>query len=444
MKSLFLLIALYTISGKQAIPSGEIPTGSSCVYEQTGNKSGQMTAGNELTLRISGYDGLWLHSVTLSMHSNTSAGAGELQLTLGESTLWSISDAPFNDESWAGSYSTEWVDIKKRFAWLTVKEGAELTLHIKASKNSLYLQSVAVEYSAPQEETFTVSFETFSSANIPSMTESAANAGVDLPGMSVNDNQWRFFGWSPEPTEETNQIPAVYKAGTTFHPTANCTLYAVYVREGELQPWLPTDDLSQDDYLIAMYEPVTAYMMHAIGPVENGMIATVNQFLSCDDGWVSMPLEAYSPDAIYTLSVKNDTITIRHKATNTVVRPASGGKFISSGSNVWTITPTSVATDNMPRYVLSGIVGSKRYYWSFYLGTDALIYFRPTDNADQQHDLLFYAVSDMGEVVNYYTSYAFGNGLDTNYIDNIPSYMMQFGPYRLTIKDGKKYMQINE
>lgn len=444
MKSLFLLIALYTISGKQAVPSGDLPSGSLCTYEQTGNRSGQMTAGNELTFTLSGYDGLWLHSVTLSMHSNTSAGAGSMQLTLGESVLWSIEDASFDDPSWAGAYSTSWVDLKQRLTWVKVNDGAELVLHIQASKNSLYLQSVAVEYSAPQEEVFTVSFETYTSGHLPSLTETGANSGVELPEMWIDDATWQFYGWSSTPIEKAEQTPAVYKPGTIFYPSANCTLHAVYVRQGEQQPWLPTDDLTMDDYMIALYEPVTGLMLHAIGAVENGMLATVNQTLYYDEGQVAFPQEMCSGDAIYTLSVVHDTLTIRHKATNTAVKPASGGKFSPSGSNVWTIAPMEVTSDQMPRFCISGMAGAKVYYVSFYLGTDAEFYFRPTADAGQQHDLLLYALADMGETSLFYSSYAFGTGSETLYTDEPTTYQMLIGPCKLMIKDGKKYMQINE
>lgn len=445
MKAIFLLIALYTIAGKDAQPSGDIPAGSTCVYEQSGNRSGQMTAGNDLRLTIGGYEGLWLHSITLSMRSNTSAGAGELRLTLGESVLWTISDAPFSDASWAGAYSTEWVDLKQRFTWLKVNEGNELNLHIQASQNSLYLQSVAVEYSKPQAEKYKVSFKTYSSVTIPPMTEDEENAGVVLPTVPVNAASWQFFGWAHEAIDSSDRMPAVYKPGTTFHPESDCTLHAVYVQKGEPQPWLPTDDLEQDDYMIAIYEPGSSFMLHAIGAVENDMLAAVNQTLYSDEnGWVAMPQSALTSDAVYTLGVRNDTLSIRHKATDSPVKLASGNKLSSSGTNTWIITPMNVESDDMPRFSISGRAGSKRYYLSYYIGTDAMFYFRPTNDANQPHDLLLYALNDMGETTYLYTSFALANHLETNPIDNPNTYQMQLGPYKFVIKGGKKYMQINE
>ena len=89
MKSLFLFIALYTISGKQVVPSGDQPSGLSCVYEQTSSRSGQLTAGTELTLTLNDYAGMRLQQVTLLMHSNQSAGAGSLLMQVGDfSYIW--------------------------------------------------------------------------------------------------------------------------------------------------------------------------------------------------------------------------------------------------------------------------------------------------------------------------------------------------------------------
>ena len=67
LNTIFLLVSLYTISGKQAVASGDIPEGATCEYVQSGNKSGQMTAGNDLTLTMNGYEGMTLRSITLEM-----------------------------------------------------------------------------------------------------------------------------------------------------------------------------------------------------------------------------------------------------------------------------------------------------------------------------------------------------------------------------------------
>ena len=445
MNSLFLLIALYTISGKQATASGDIPSGSTCGYVQTGSQSGQMTAGNEITLTLHGYDALQLQSVTLSMKSNTSAGSGELQLNVGETEVWSIADAAFNKDTWAGAYSKDWVNISHSLGGLVVPNDAPIVLHIKASKNSLYLQSVAVEYIGGQTEKYTVSFRTYSSQQVGPLTETQANAGVVLPDVEVSDASWQFYGWASAPIDMQETQPQVYMAGAIYYPDADCTLHAVYVQHDEPQPWWPTDDLTLGDYLIGLYEPVNSYMYVATGGVTNGMLATVNMSVTTTDGRASMPTSSCAEANVYTLSVNNDTLTIQHKATNSAVLMGGNGKFAktSAANNAWIIAPQEVGTDAMPHYTISSEAGGKTYYISFNVYADE-VYLCPTTEQTRQHDLLLYALSDIQDITWQYSSYAFGSGVQNTYQENTSIYRMPVGPYMLIIKNGKKYLQINE
>lgn len=446
MKTLFLLIALYTITSKQAVPSGDIPAGSSCAYEQSGNRSGQLTADNELILTLNGYDGIQLQSVTLSMKSNTSAGAGQLQLKVGETSVWNISDAPFSSSSWAGAYSTEWVNLTHSLGGMIVPQDAPITLHIKASQNSLYLQSVAVEYAGQQAEAHTVAFNTHVSQRVSSITEEQPDGGVILPDFVLEDEDWLFLGWSPVPVDESEQLPTVFTPGSVYHPAEDCTMHAVYAQYGEQQPWLPTDDLTQQDYLIALYEPVNQTLWTATGDVQKGMIASVTKTIAAEDGWVAMPHELCTDNAVYTIAVTHDTLTIRHKASNSLVALAAdaGGKFAKTNSGLpWKITADQ--TDGaMPAYDVYGMIGTQAYYISCYLANDANIYFRPTKYADQRHDILFYALSDRMATASLYSSYPFGDALPVNHPDAGQVYTVQIGPCVMTIINGKKYLQINE
>lgn len=447
MKAFFLLIALYTISGKQAVPSGDIPAGSSCVYEQTDGRSGQLTAGNSLMLTLSGCEGMTLHSVTLRMHSNTRSGAGAMTMAIGEAPIWMIYTAPFNNESWYGDYSKEWVDISQSFSGLYVPQGDDITLQISASENSLYLQSVQLNYSAPQPKTYTVSFDTHIAQTIDPVTELEASGGILLPDIELDDADWRFYGWADEAVGESQQAPSVCRAGSMYFPSTDCTLHAVYVQESDVQPWLPTDDLLLEDYLIAQYEPQTGLMLYATGPVlDNGSIAAIQKQLPMENGWVSMPTDMELVDAVYTLRVKNDTLTIRHKATDTPVLLVNGGNFSSTShtNNAWRISPSSVESDDMPRHVISGIAGGKLYYFSFYVEIGSTVTFRPTSSATQQHDLMLFAISDRDLPDWLYTSFPSVSGLTNTVVDGMPAYQMHIGSTILTIKNGKKYLQINE
>lgn len=444
MKSLFLLIALYTITGKQAVPSGDIPEGATCTYVQTARNNGQMTAGNTIDLTIDGYDGVTLQSVTLMMKSNKASGAGELQMKVGNADVWNIADQAFNSSSWAGKYSTDWMEISHSLDGRVVPKGAAITLHIMASANSLYLQSVKLNYQPAQPQSYTVSFNTHISQDVPSVTESQPNTGIVLPSVALSDPKWMFYGWAENPYGMVNDVPMTYDAGEIYYPASDCVLHAVYAERIEDHPWWPTDDLNQGDYLIALYEPVTGTFIYACGGVDKGEIAAVNTHKEANEGWVAMSADV-PYEAVYALSVSHDTLIIRHRATNTSVSLASGGSFgtAQSTANKWIISPCESELDAMPHYAISGTANGVTYYISFY-GKSEGMSFRPTSDATMKHDLLLYAVNDLVVEEVHYTSFPFGGGVDNQHTDAMPAYKMHIGPYMLTIKNGKKYLQINE
>lgn len=448
MKTLFLLIALYTISGKQAVPSGDLPEGATCAYEQSGSRSGQMTAGNDIQLVISGFDSMILKSVTLTMKSNKESGAGELTMTVGNTVVWSIPDAAFTHSQWAGRYTTDWVSVTHDLDNMVVHADAPIVLHISASQNSLYLQSVALDYLAPQGTMHTVSFKTYSSVVVSPQTEQMPNAGVILPTVvPEHDALWAFVGWAAAPVSETADAPVLYRAGNLFFPTSDCTMHAVYKLAGEQEPWLPTSELDNGDYMIALCEPSVNTLWYAQGAVDNGLLATAQlTYTTNADGVPVLPHRAANSLALYTLTFCHDTLTITHKATNTSVLLSGNGKFAktSSQDNTWTISPAEqTENENVPLSIITGLLKGVTYYFS-YTTNDYGVYFCPTSIATYPHNLLLFALRDMVETPALYSSYAFGTALKPIDADNLPEYKMQLGTYVLTIKNGKKYLQINQ
>ena len=445
MKAFFLLIALYSISSKQAVPESGVPAGSACVYEQTGSRSGQMTAGNTIDMTFTGYDGVTLHGVTLTMKSNTSSGAGELQMKVGENTVWEIAKGAFSSPSWNGAYSTEWVNISHALNDKFVPDGASITLHLAASVNSLYLDAVALEYTAAEAERYTVSFNTHTATKINPLTETEAGGGVVLPSVAYSDDKWSFFGWREYAQSETEVVPAVYKAGSRYVPTADCTLHAVYQSQGEQYPWLPAESLETGDYLITLCIHSSHTLIQAYGNVDNGLLKA-KQYNYNDDTAepISFP-PVYENDDVYTLNMLTDsTLSIRHKATGTKVSLGSGGKFVSSATkdSIWRITP-GLEVGDMKSYILSANYGGKKYSISISVEVDGLVYFRPVQDA-QNIGLIMYALSDLHIENTLYTSYPLRDALPATTAQPAISYKTNIGPYTLIIQNGKKYLQINE
>jgi len=148
--------ATYTVSSTSSVTtSGVTPEGSSATFSNTyTNNKVQITANNSMTLTLSGYEGHVIKGITLSMHSNNSAGAGSLSVVAGTTTLASIANAAFNTSSWYGAWSgSTFVDVTPTMSNSTyvVKQGENVVIVITASQNSLFCQSFEIEYEASND-----------------------------------------------------------------------------------------------------------------------------------------------------------------------------------------------------------------------------------------------------------------------------------------------------
>lgn len=148
-------IATYTVTSTSAVSvSGVTPSGSSATYSSTYSSKCQLTKGSSMTLTLSGYEGMIVKGITLSMKSNKSSGAGYLSVKAGTTTLSSIgssnSGVDFNTASWHGGWSQSYVNVKPTLSnnAYTVKDGEDLVIVIGATANSLYCQSFTIEYVA--------------------------------------------------------------------------------------------------------------------------------------------------------------------------------------------------------------------------------------------------------------------------------------------------------
>lgn len=140
--------ATYTITSINSVSAaGTVPSGSSAsfVNTYTDNKF-QLTAGNSMTLTLNGYQGKVITGVVLSMHSNSSKGAGSLSITAGSSSLASIS-GNFKP-NWYSEWTTEFVDVNVPMTDddYGIQSGEQLVITISATTNSLYCQSFTIQY----------------------------------------------------------------------------------------------------------------------------------------------------------------------------------------------------------------------------------------------------------------------------------------------------------
>ncbi len=81
--------------------------------------------------------------------------------------------------------------------------------------------------------TYTIAYNAGTGTSKASDTELAAGRGIVLPAATPSAGciaeGWVFAGWKQTSAQtETTTIPTMYAAGSTYHPTSNETLYAVY------------------------------------------------------------------------------------------------------------------------------------------------------------------------------------------------------------------------
>ncbi len=118
------------------------------------------------------------------------------------------------------------------------------------------IKSITVTYTLPiPTESYTVTFNAGTgTCETSSLTESNPGAGVILPtAISPCPSDWTFAGWSTtEITTETATAPQLYAEGSTYHPKANETLYAVYKKQ---------DGEQGDEFALSIsYKGITYYM----------------------------------------------------------------------------------------------------------------------------------------------------------------------------------------
>ena len=213
----------YTVESKTEVSaSGDVPDGSSAAYSQTYGTAKQATAGNSFTLTLSGYEGLKIVGLTLSMRSNGSSGAGNLSVTCGDATIASIETAAFSDATWNGEYSTSYVDVTPSVTATTVDD--DVVIQIAATVNSLYCQSYTVEYETVPvvvEPTVTV---TASATEVFVNTEVTITATAENFDAPASDLVWEWkVGTTVDPTQEGTTFTWTPSDAGTYTVTATAT-----------------------------------------------------------------------------------------------------------------------------------------------------------------------------------------------------------------------------
>jgi hypothetical protein len=143
--------AVYTITSASAVTTGgTAPTGSSVSYKSTYSTKYKLTGGNSMTWTISNLSNVTITSLTFSMKSNSSSGAGKIYYAVdGGDNVYlagsSSSGVGFNTSGFYGAWSTTFVDVSK--TGLSIAAGSSITITIAATANSLYCRKLTMGWS---------------------------------------------------------------------------------------------------------------------------------------------------------------------------------------------------------------------------------------------------------------------------------------------------------
>ena len=186
---------------------------------------------------------------------------------------------------------------------------------------------------------YTVTFITGTSTTIEPITETTAD-GIKLPAATLEDcGNWVFLGWAENAiASETTTAPAsILYGGSTYKPTANITLYAIYKRVeggGGKSATLTFDDTSKRTTRTTNQQVWT----------ENGITLTNNKSESTDTvAAYYNPVRFYKSSEIIIEAPGNITqiVASTSGAEYTTALQSSVGPEASATSNVVTITPTA-------------------------------------------------------------------------------------------------------
>ena len=259
LKSFFLLCALivgsssvwatevtYSITAKNTLStSGTAPTGSSATLVETYDTSKQMTSGNSQTFTLSKYSGYQITGLTLSMHSNSSKGAGTLSYSTDGGETWTYlvgsdgSGVTFSNSAWYGSWSTSYVDVTK--SPLNIICGtSNIVIKIEATANSLYCQSYTITY-----ETYDANKVVTPTISISTTTPFVSSKAVTIESETEGASIYYTTDGSTTPTTSST----LYDPSNKPVINATTTIKAIAVKEGMTDSDVATQTITKETVL---------------------------------------------------------------------------------------------------------------------------------------------------------------------------------------------------
>ncbi len=408
----------WTVESKNVVKgSGEIPTGAAATYTCTYQK-GTVRAGDEAVLLITGLQRETIQNVDVWVKSNKSAGAGVFTVSADRAAIASKSGSL---KDWVGQYdNTNYHRVNLWSGSMTNKD--EWIIDLSGTENSLYIDRYEITYQpAPRYTVRLMNGGTL----MEEVTETQGGAGVLLPTLS-DTAEWDFVGWCDQEFWYAQTMPDVALGGTRFYPDTDMTLWAMYVyEEGEKGA---VTELIDGDYL---YVNTTNHTALSGTPNEGKMAFSA--------------VNAYDEQLYYTMvfTSNRDTAYVTHKLTNTPIGYNSQAKMAAVRSP-WKVYHNGEQT------VLYTTIESKTYVLWLNVcdgfGENCHSGLRTASNiASATMMQLLYPAGTEEPVYTCHPESGLGIELtEEGWNESSKEQVVQIGIYQLHIKNGKKYIKLNE
>lgn len=280
-------------------------------FSNSSHSKGDVRKGDTAIWKIGGLPACQVSEITLTISSNTSSGAGEIDLFL-HGTTYILEQGPYSKWKGTGNWSKLGLPISFDGIW-NMADNDTLQLYIIGTENSIHVSRLDITYSSgpPIPHTVTLQWQTNDGAvHTQTITERAVGAGVDLPRRDpslVNREPWCFLGWTTDanPSSHTHYE----RPGTIYYPKNDITFYALYEDMDE------QIDIHQDtahisgEYIIAAWWLDELRMLY--GSTKNGLIHTKPISVSQSNGMYTLA-QAYADSAArFQVTFHEDSLTIR-------------------------------------------------------------------------------------------------------------------------------------
>lgn len=414
MKYLIILLTMmtWTVQDKRTVSGdGQWPYDIEVTYANT-YQSGDVRQGDTAVLTLGNLGGIALETIEVYVKSNKSSGAGIFSV-YADGRLISSKSGSFRD--WFGGYDNE------NYHALTLPGGRadgvqQLEISLVGTTNSLHIEKYVINYTPCPARTVTLMK---GNGVYTSLTEESGMQGVILP-LLPDTAEWQFVGWAEQEVEREQSLPDIYEANAKFYPEEDCTLWAVY----------KYDDRPEEVYVSNLQSGEYMYVNRELNIALTGV----------PDSYGRM---AYSIADIlddkqhyYFHFVSSDTAYITHVKTGTPIGH-SGTKLVASASP-WLVYHEGEQT------LFYTIVNQKTYVFWLNVYASGNIYAGLLD-ANLGPSPVALRVPRRGSGEMFYTSHP-ERGLDIEEVEIRNGgargrWMFPFGPYKLIIQDGKKYLE---